>query len=53
MAQNINKEISRVGTAMSELISVVNQTKEKTSEVDSSLQERNKYTIREGRRAGN
>ncbi len=41
MAQNINKEISRVGTAMSELINVVNETKEKTSEVDTSLQEIN------------
>ncbi len=41
MAQNINKEISRVGTAMSALINVVNETKEKTSEVDTSLQEIN------------
>jgi methyl-accepting chemotaxis protein len=38
MAKNINQEIAKVSTAMSDLINVVRETKEKTKQVDTSLQ---------------
>lgn len=38
MAKNINQEISKVSTAMSDLINVVRETKEKTHQVDTSLE---------------
>lgn len=38
MAKSINQEISKVSTAMSDLINVVRETKEKTNQVDTSLQ---------------
>ena len=41
MARNINQEIAKVSTAMTDLISVVRDTKEKTNNVDISLQEIN------------
>jgi len=41
MAKNINQEIAKVSTAMSGLIGVVRETKQKTNNVDISLQEIN------------